>query len=507
MKWNYWWLFIVPVVLAVVVRQVNLDDVRNISWWNEACSLRVILLYLSAVALFAIGATIVLGPNARKELQFAAIYRSMYPSTATLAGMSPYSFPFIAMVEPRWSVLQKSIDTYRIETHHLLEQLSMTLEVVLDEEAMSCSNNQILFSDRIRDKINRLSRVYDKDLEVLQKYILVPFPITFALPSSSDQASVPMERQQDSATMEGDRKGDTRFTWGQWSGNRHKQQQRFTSEKLDRPYDSARQVVAHLVRDWSVQHNSSSSIQSSTYAWCVNATYQHYPSSADRSSGPVLVPGAGLGRLAWELASQQGYRVEAVESSICMAAAAHAIFHQSYRRIGTDFFELHPYAADAFTNEISSDARYETMRFPGVNPAASFRGSLSYTVTEFRYDNMLHVRHHYSAVVTCFFVDTATTVYDYLTTIAMVLAPGGIWVNLGPLHWHFNSQVPVAVDELRLILENFCDPASGSPQFEILHWSVETRPVDYRNSGRSTRLEAYFPLRFVLRKSHSDPDS
>lgn len=45
----------------------------------------------------------------------------------------------------------------------------------------------------------------------------------------------------------------------------------------------------------------------------------------------------------------------------------------------------------------------------------------------------------YDAVVTCFFLDTAHNVIQYLETIWDVLAEDGVWVHLGPLQWHWSD--------------------------------------------------------------------
>jgi len=45
----------------------------------------------------------------------------------------------------------------------------------------------------------------------------------------------------------------------------------------------------------------------------------------------------------------------------------------------------------------------------------------------------------WDAVVTCFFIDTANDVLEYLRTIHHVLPLGGVWVNLGPLLWHHDE--------------------------------------------------------------------
>eukprot|EP00879_Flechtneria_rotunda_P018353 GHRR01019250.1.p1 GENE.GHRR01019250.1~~GHRR01019250.1.p1 ORF type:complete len:148 (+),score=74.27 GHRR01019250.1:576-1019(+) len=43
----------------------------------------------------------------------------------------------------------------------------------------------------------------------------------------------------------------------------------------------------------------------------------------------------------------------------------------------------------------------------------------------------------FDAVVTSFFIDTAHNVLDYLEVIHHVLKPGGYWIHLGPLLWHW----------------------------------------------------------------------
>jgi carnosine N-methyltransferase len=40
----------------------------------------------------------------------------------------------------------------------------------------------------------------------------------------------------------------------------------------------------------------------------------------------------------------------------------------------------------------------------------------------------------WDCVVTCYFIDTAHNVLDYLDTIKHILKPGGLWINYGELH-------------------------------------------------------------------------
>jgi carnosine N-methyltransferase len=45
----------------------------------------------------------------------------------------------------------------------------------------------------------------------------------------------------------------------------------------------------------------------------------------------------------------------------------------------------------------------------------------------------------FDVVATVFFIDTAPNVITYLETIHHILVPGGIWINFGPLLWHFED--------------------------------------------------------------------
>jgi carnosine N-methyltransferase len=272
-----------------------------------------------------------------------------------------------------------------------------------------------------------------------------------------------------------------------------------------------RQVVAHLVRDWSAL---GADIRAPLYDWCSHALATYGP-PPDVAGPPVLVPGAGLGRLAWQLAAVDGYTVEALESSTVMAAAAHAmlLYHHHHDDGSTSSngsfktprppLTIHAHAADPFNNEVDSRQRYESCRVPDVNATRMLIGTgrLSYTVAVF--DKIVLPARYYGAVVTCFFIDTATTLIDYVSTVRAILRPGGIWINIGPLQWHGNNKVPLAADELRVLLTTTPLSNNGAV-FTVLHWSVDETVLNYRDASRrstagSTFADGYRPLRFVLR--------
>lgn len=43
----------------------------------------------------------------------------------------------------------------------------------------------------------------------------------------------------------------------------------------------------------------------------------------------------------------------------------------------------------------------------------------------------------FDCVVTCFFIDTAHNIIEYLEIMNHCLKPGGHWVNMGPLLYHW----------------------------------------------------------------------
>jgi carnosine N-methyltransferase len=46
----------------------------------------------------------------------------------------------------------------------------------------------------------------------------------------------------------------------------------------------------------------------------------------------------------------------------------------------------------------------------------------------------------WDCIVTCFFLDTAHNVLEYIECISQLLRKGGLWVNIGPLLYHYSEQ-------------------------------------------------------------------
>ena len=70
----------------------------------------------------------------------------------------------------------------------------------------------------------------------------------------------------------------------------------------------------------------------------------------------------------------------------------------------------------------------------------------------------------FEAVATVFFIDTAPNLIRYIETIRNCLKPGGCWINIGPLLWHFDDRAPPDPSEPRTHgqkdLEGIAEPGS-----------------------------------------------
>lgn len=66
----------------------------------------------------------------------------------------------------------------------------------------------------------------------------------------------------------------------------------------------------------------------------------------------------------------------------------------------------------------------------------------------------------WDCVATCFFIDTANNIIEYIEVIWEILKPGGVWVNLGPLLYHYSEvqsecSIELSYDELMHVIKKF----------------------------------------------------
>lgn len=147
----------------------------------------------------------------------------------------------------------------------------------------------------------------------------------------------------------------------------------------------------------------------------------------------VLIPGAGLGRLAWEIA-RLGYACQGNEWSFFMLFSSNFVLNRCEEE---NALTLYPWIHQFSNNKKSSD-QTRPIRFPDVNPQ-SLPLNTDFSMVAGDFVEVYREPECWDCVATCFFIDTANNVLEYVDTIWNILKPGGVWINLGPLLYHFEN--------------------------------------------------------------------
>ena len=119
----------------------------------------------------------------------------------------------------------------------------------------------------------------------------------------------------------------------------------------------------------------------------------------------------------------------------------------------------------------------------------------------------------FDGFVSCFFIDTAPNIFAYIALIWRILKPGGVWVNLGPLQWHWSDEhsefaytnntpidpryhesIELSWEELRHAIQQ---------QGFVLEKSRVGIPCTYTRDHRSMHKTAYEAIFFKAKKPSS----
>jgi carnosine N-methyltransferase len=174
----------------------------------------------------------------------------------------------------------------------------------------------------------------------------------------------------------------------------------------------------------------------------------------DQSEFKVLVPGAGLGRLVFDIC-RAGYTVEGNEISYHELMASSLILNHIKK---ADQYTIAPFALNC-SNHLTRADQFQTYSIPDVHPGtvlmngvkdgkapASERMSMATGDFCVLYNDS-SFKEAFDAIATVFFIDTAPNIIRYIEAVHSCLKPNGLWINLGPLLWHHASRSPSPSDE------------------------------------------------------------
>ncbi|KAG5513368.1 hypothetical protein PMAC_001431 [Pneumocystis sp. 'macacae'] len=151
----------------------------------------------------------------------------------------------------------------------------------------------------------------------------------------------------------------------------------------------------------------------------------------------VLVPGAGLGRLPFDIALK-GFSVQGNEFSYFMLISS--FFVLNCLKSSNDYF-LFPFI-HTFSNHRSNKDLLYKCSIPDINPRSIISSGSSFSTSMGEFTEVYSqsdMESFFDVIATCFFIDTSPNVISYIRTIWYSLKLGGLWINLGPLLWHYED--------------------------------------------------------------------
>lgn len=237
------------------------------------------------------------------------------------------------------------------------------------------------------------------------------------------------------------------------------------AQRADHGVDKIRSTLKQLVRDWSEDGTLEREAAYGPILSAIDDRFGSIPEN-ERSMVRCLVPGAGLGRLAWELAFR-GFSAQGNEFSFYMLLASHFVLNKT-QKIAEHVIYPFIHSSSNFRN---ANDMLKPVAFPDVRPSGLphqvdfsmvagevssrmrycfYWDQVSLTYPPLPFQNVLPSQFievysspsessRWDVVATCYFIDTARNFLRYLEVFNHVLPLGGLWINVGPLLWHYEG--------------------------------------------------------------------
>ncbi|KAJ2938334.1 hypothetical protein O0L34_g13253 [Tuta absoluta] len=202
--------------------------------------------------------------------------------------------------------------------------------------------------------------------------------------------------------------------------------------KMQHDVEKVQSVLKNIVRDWS---SLGAPEREQCYQPILDELEQLFPQddTSDRREIKVLVPGAGLGRLAWEIAAR-GFTCQGNEFSLFMLFASNFVLN---RCLEANKYTVYPWLHQ-YVNNLTCEHQLLAVSFPDVRPAKD-KPADGFSMTAGDFLKVYTEAEEWTCVATCFFIDCAPNVIEFIERIYAILQPGGYWINLGPLLYHYSD--------------------------------------------------------------------
>jgi SAM-dependent methyltransferase len=223
-----------------------------------------------------------------------------------------------------------------------------------------------------------------------------------------------------------------------------------------------REALRHIVRDWSEEGRKE---REKVFAPILDALALLGPGTRR-----ILIPGCGLGRLAYEVARMDAtWEVTAIEMSPYMNIVRRVILPPDGPSIDGQH-TMYPYSW-WWSHQRNTENLFRPVSFPDTKPTRM--PNLEFEEGDFlqhRDDSFLSplapdplaialpsppfspFSRGYDTIVTLFFIDALPNVVRTISQIYSLLRPGGVWINLGPLLYGVggkaDQRVELTLDEV-----------------------------------------------------------
>ena len=247
---------------------------------------------------------------------------------------------------------------------------------------------------------------------------------------------------------------------------------KFNSSKRLIEINKLRSTLKLFIRDWTIEGKKERDI---TYIPVIIEIKKYFSNFNNKK---ILVPGAGLCRLAFEMA-KLGCDVDAIEVSYYMLICSDFIFNSN---LTLNKYQIQPliHSFNCLKNE---NGPFQIFNFPDENINEIMNrndfGKLNIIPGDFilSYKDKINC---YDGVITSFFLDTANNIIQFIEIIYNILKQGGIWINIGPLLYHFHDiqnevSIELSWEEVKKIILKFGFEIKNEKMIDSTYSSVEDR--------------------------------
>ena len=218
-------------------------------------------------------------------------------------------------------------------------------------------------------------------------------------------------------------------------------------------------VIHQLYREWSANGKFDRDSAFEPILNYLSENMKEIKTTFDQSPKlKVLIPGCGTGRLNIEIAEKFEIPVIGNEYSLFTIWLSKFVLSSKFTDMKQNY-QIYPWIHSS-SNKTSIESSTRQINFPDLNQQA-FEKVSDKNLLSMHCGNFLQIfnkdgkccdddqrNQKFPIVITCWFIDTARNLIEYLETIYNLLPEKGVWLNIGPLYYHFEKENRVNLGNL-----------------------------------------------------------